>query len=109
MTWSVVLSDQAQRDFEMILIWTVDHFGEHQALRYSEQIELAVSGLEQGLPQLRVSARPELGAGIAATHIARPGQAARHVIYLRHVSGTREIDVLRILHDSQDPSRHLPD
>lgn len=109
MTWAVVLSGEAQRDFDDILIWTVDHFGERQALRYNALIELAVADLQQGLPQLRVRARPEIGEGMAATHISRPGQAARHLIYLRHVAGTQVIDVLRILHDSQDPGRHLID
>ena len=109
MTWSVVLSDEAQRDFDDILIWTVDHFGERQALRYNALIELSIDGLKLGPHQLSVRPRPELGEGVAAMHIARSGQPARHVLYLRHTTGAQEIAVLRILHDSQDPLRHLPE
>ncbi|HQV12847.1 MAG TPA: hypothetical protein PKW52_16025, partial [Nitrospira sp.] len=57
-----------------------------------------------------VKERPEIGSNIWTLHVARNGRKGRHFIMFQ-VAGAQDrkvIDVLRLLHDSMDLERHLP-
>lgn len=108
MGWTIRLAAQAEHDFRMILIWTREHFGKAQATVYAETLRLALEALLDGpdIPGVRI--RTELGAEIRVFHVARQGRKGRHFIVFRE-NQTGFIEVLRILHDSMDLKRHVPD
>jgi toxin ParE1/3/4 len=95
MGWTLRLAAQAEGDFRMILLWTREHFGSSQAMIYASTLRLALEELLDG---------PE----IPVLHVARQGRKGRHVVVFR-TEQAGVIDVLRILHDSMDLKRHVPD
>ena len=109
-TWSVRLSASAEADFRQILRWTSNHFGTMQAKIYAETLSSAMQALCAGPTIIGAIERPEIGANIRTLHIARNGRKGRHIIVFRisGPEGSKEIDILRVLHDSMDLERHLP-
>jgi len=109
-TWTVRLSAAAEADFRQILRWTVDNFGSAQARVYTDTLSSALKALNGGTSVIGVKERPEIGSNIWTLHVARNGRKGRHFIMFR-VAGAQDskvIDVLRLLHDSMDLERHLP-
>lgn len=104
--WRVRLADQAEQDLLDITVWTVEHFGARQAEAYAETLSLALEALHDGPDVLGCALREEIGPGIRTMHVARPGRKGRHFVVFR-ASAEQTIDVLRLLHDSMDLSRHL--
>lgn len=109
MSWTVRLSEAAQRDFGEIIEWTVERFGERQAVAYSDVLITAIQKLHAG-PQLAgVKTRDDIGKNILTLHVARAGRKGRHFLMLRADNDRdRVIEVVRILHDAMDLPRHLP-
>ena len=108
--WTVRLSAAAEADFRQILRWTVDNFGSPQAKAYANTLSSALKALCAGPSIIGVKERPEIGINIGTLHVARNGRKGRHFIMFR-ISDThdsKELDVLRFLHDSMDLERHLP-
>jgi len=107
--WDVILTESAEADFQAILQWTMEQFGEAQVRAYSETLSAAIEALVEG-PQL-VGARPrdDIAKGIHVLHVARNGRHGRHFLIFQASSSSlrRRIDVLRVLHDAMDLSRHL--
>lgn len=102
--WPVRLSRAAEADFEEIIAWTVEQFGERQALVYANTLSAAIDALHLGPTVAGVKQRPEIGSGICTLHVAREGKRGRHFVLFR-VSGDHDratIDVLRFLHDAMD-------
>ena len=92
-----MLRPDALRDLENIWWFGAQTWSPDQADRYSAEILDALSELAAGRRRLArgsVSSRFE---------ILRVGS---HHVYLRRSGDT--IDVVRILHQAQDPARHLP-
>ncbi|MGH7065743.1 MAG: type II toxin-antitoxin system RelE/ParE family toxin [Stellaceae bacterium] len=83
--WKARLSGAAERDFLSILEWTSDG---------------------PDLPGAR--RRIDIAPGVWSLHIARGGRRGRHLLLYR-VAGEGTIEIIRILHDSMDPARHLPE
>jgi toxin ParE1/3/4 len=109
-TWTVRLSQAAQDDFEGIIDWTVERFGEQQANLYAGVLIAAIQELHSAGPGLvGVKVRDDIGKGILTLHVARAGRKGRHLLML-HVGRDQDnvIDVVRILHDAMDLPRHLP-
>jgi len=109
-TWTVRLSAAAEADFRQILRWTVDNFGSAQARVYTDTLSSALKALSAGPSVIGVKERPEIGSNIWTLHVARNGRKGRHFIMFR-VAGAQDskvIDILRLLHDSMDLERHLP-
>jgi toxin ParE1/3/4 len=52
--------------------------------------------------------RDEIGAGIRTLHVARQGRKGRHFVAFSVTEG-HIINVLRLLHDSMDLAKHLPE
>jgi len=106
-SWTVQLARQAEQDFAEILQWTVRTFGPAQAEIYAETLGLAIEALSEGPDVTGSKARDEIFPGIRTLHITRQGRKGRHFVVFRTGSG-QMIEVLRLLHDSMDMTRHLP-
>lgn len=104
--WTVRLSRQAEQDCIEIVRWTKKSFGEVQARTCSESIALAIRALKDAPDILGSKLRDEIEPGIRTLHVAPSGRKGRHLAVFR-VGGEQIIDVLRLLHDSMDPPRHL--
>lgn len=107
--WAVRLTRAAEADFQDILIWTVEQFGARQARAYATTLMRAISALTPGPGVAGVRVREDLGSGVATFHVARARRKGRHLIVFRARTNRDEhvIEVLRILHDTMDLSRHL--
>jgi len=106
--WIVRLTHQAELDVLDITKWTAEQFGELQADHYLETISLALEALTNGPETPGVKNRNELAHDICTLHIARHGRKASHFVVFR-VSEAQVLDILRILHDRMELSRHIPD
>lgn len=109
-SWTVRLTAAAEADFEEILRWTVDQFGEAQARIYAGTISAALNDLAAGPTIVGARERDDILKGIFTLHVARKGRKGRHFVMFRvGCAPDREvIEVLRILHDAMDLQRHLP-
>jgi len=107
-TWSVRLAAAAETDFEAIIGWTLDQFGDVQARVYAEVLASAVEALTAGPNLPGVKARSEIGKHLFTLHVAREGRRGRHFVLFRVATapGRRQLDVLRILHDAMDLQRY---
>lgn len=105
--WVVRLALQAEQDYFDILRWTSENFGARQAEIYAETLLFALDALKDGPEILGVKAHNEIESGIRSLHVARNGRKGRHFVVFR-VGGEYLIDVLRLLHDSMDLTRHIP-
>ena len=103
--WIPRLSPAAEADFDDIVRWTAGRFGTWQSERYREQLYRTIDALRSGPDVPGSRSRPD--SDIRILHTARFGRRGRHAVYFR-VIGSREIEVVRILHDAMDTARHLP-
>lgn len=109
MSWTVHLSAAAQQDFNNIIDWTIEQFGDHQATVYAGVLVAAISELDGGPQQLGIKARDDIGKGMFTMHVARHHRKGRHFVMLRVADHEkRVIEVVRLLHDAMDLPRHLP-
>lgn len=108
--WRVRLAAAAEADFRQIVRWTKDNFGSAQARTYADTLGSALKDLADGPSVPGVRDRPEIGTDIRTLHVARKGRKGRHFILFRVSQGGGQnfIDVLRLLHDSMELTRHLP-
>lgn len=106
-SWRVWFAEGAERDFFGVLRWTTEQFGKRQARVYETTLRSALKALVAGPSALGYQMRPELGADVASLHVARQGRKGRHLLVFRAHEQDGVIEVLRILHDSMDPARHL--
>lgn len=104
--WTVRLTHQAELDVEAILAWTEDRFGTQQAEVYAEVLAVAVEALLAGPDAVGARKRDDILPGVRVLHVARHGKRGRHFLIFR-ASEDGQIDVLRVLHNSMDPARHL--
>jgi toxin ParE1/3/4 len=105
-TWHVRLTSAAERDFQSILTWTTEQFGEAQTRDYASILSAAIHALADGPDVLTSKARDEIAPGLRVLHAARFGRRARHMLLYR-AGPDAVIDVLRILHDAMDIERHV--
>lgn len=92
-----VLSPAAQADLETIWDYTVKHWGEAQAERYTRDIQAACEALSNGT--LISRSADEIRKGY---HKVAVGS---HVIFYRQRSDA--VEIVRILHQSMDVGRHI--
>lgn len=108
------LSGAARQDIEDLLAWSEEHFGQAARQRYEALLACALQDVAQDTSRPGIQARPELGAAVFSYHLVCSRQRAaakvmrpRHLLICRHtVSGV--VDILRVLHDALEISRHLP-
>ncbi len=105
MAFELRISDQAWRDIDEVLDWTLSNFGERQREAYWELILAAMTALVRDPGRAR--RRPDIHDSARTFHIARPGRAARHFLLVRIVD-PGVVEVGRLLYDGMDLSMHLP-
>jgi toxin ParE1/3/4 len=106
--WRIRLSQPAEHDFLAILQWTAEQFGRRQASVYRQTLIAALGALSADPFVPDSHARDEIQPGLRSLHVARNQRRGRHLIIYR-LAGQRTIDILRILHESMDVGRHVPD
>ena len=111
------ISPAARQDIRDILAWTQENFGERLADRYYALLIQVLRDIAEDPERIGSKERPEVlppGARLYHFHFSRNRVAGervkspRHfVLYRRLVDG--KLEIARILHDSRDLERHLPD
>jgi toxin ParE1/3/4 len=107
----------AQDDIVSILAWTDEHFGEPARLRYEALIEQAIVDIADDPDRPGATDRPEINSRARTYHLAHSRRrvspnlgrvkSPRHFLLFRLSEGG--IEISRVLHDSMDLARHLPD
>ena len=99
----------ASADLADIADWTSNWFGAAQTATYRDTISAAIEGLIDGLSTVGLKAKPEIGEGIYALHVARHGAKGRHFLLCRadETTAPPTMVVLRVLHDAMDLRRHV--
>jgi toxin ParE1/3/4 len=69
---------------------------------------LAIEALHDGPEILGTKVRGDITKGIHTLYVARQGRKGRHFVVFS-VSEGHIINVLRLLHDSMDLAKHLPE
>ncbi len=106
--WAVRLAEKAEHDLLDALVWTNDQFGALQADDYLETLTLALEALTDGPNIVGSKVRDDIGLGIRTLHVARLGRKGRYLVVFRMAEG-QAIDVIRLLHDSMNLAKQLPD
>jgi toxin ParE1/3/4 len=107
------LTHAAQSDIIAILAWSHERFGAEARKRYEALIAAAIRDAAERSDGVGHTARPELGEGVFAWHLAQSRSRSqggmvhrpRHFLICR-----RDGDLLvvgRVLHDAMELRRHL--
>lgn len=114
--YRVDLTDPALADIEDILRYTLDKYGRKMAQDYDRLIRQALRDLGQNPMRPGSKARPEIHEAIRSYHISlsktrahSPIKSPRHLVLYFEASKDSSVVISRILHDTRDLSRHLPD
>jgi toxin ParE1/3/4 len=109
-SWPIRLTAAAEVDFQGILRWTLEQFGEVQAQVYADTLSTALESLAAGPKVIGAIARNDIAKGLFTLHVARHARKGRHFIMFRvgRDKNREVIEVLRLLHDAMDVARHLP-
>jgi toxin ParE1/3/4 len=109
-SWSVRLTSPAEADFQNVIAWTLEQFGDRQAIIYAATLSAALNASTAGPTTVGVKERSDIGKGLFTLHVARSDRKGRHFVLFRAGSDQeRLIEVLRLLHDAMDLSSHVPD
>ena len=108
--WTVRLTKTAESDYQSIIVWTLREFGDLQARIYADTLSAALVALTAGPTTVGAKERSEIGKGVFTLHVARGGHKGRHFVLFRVGRGKhqRHIEVLRLLHDAMELTRHIP-
>lgn len=112
------LSPLAERDLEEILAWSHEQFGERGRLRYEALLVQAIRDVAANPRRPGCRPRPELAGGALTYHLLNSRdhvpktqgrvRKPRHFLLAR-LATDGALEIGRILHDSMDLERHLPD
>ncbi len=107
--WRVRLTVAAEADVRDIALWTANCFGAAQARAYAATLSGAIRELAEGPAVPGARRREDIAKGIMALHVVRGGRKGRHVVVYRVGAPAKPpvIDVLRVLHEAMDLSRHV--
>lgn len=108
--WPIHLTNAASADIEQAVRWSAVQFGPRQARVYAQTLSMALDALTEGPSAIGVDRRDDIGKALMSLHVARQGRKGRHVVIfrIRRHAGREVVEVLRVLHDSMDPARHVP-
>src|SRR6202790_3828697 len=108
--WTVRLTKTAESDFQSIIVWTLRKVGDPQARIYADTLSAALVALTAEPTTVGAKERSEIGKGVFTLHVARGGHKGRHFVLFRvgPDKHQRHIEVLRLLHDAMDLTRHIP-
>lgn len=112
------LSPLAEQDLEAVLGWSQERFGERGRLRYEALLVRAILDIAEDPERPGCHPRPELAPGAMTYHLLYSRdhvpratgrvRKPRHFLLFRFArDGALEIG--RVLHDSMDLARHLPE
>lgn len=113
-----VLAPVAERDIEQILAWSHEQFGEQARLRYEALLVRAIQDVVEDPDRAGSHERPEIAAVARTYHLRhsrdRVTRASGRVSRPRHfllyrVQSDGQVEIGRVLHESMDLPRHLPD
>jgi toxin ParE1/3/4 len=114
--FEVRVSQEARRDIRAILNWSEREFGKTAAVRYETLLTQALRDIGDDPERPGSRERPEImieGARTYHLEFSRGGKkgqgvkAPRHFLLYRR-RDKRVIEVGRVIHDSRDLTRHLP-
>jgi len=97
----VAVSGPASRDYAGIIDWTAEHFGAQQARHYGSYIDAALVALQQPDEPLDSRLSDDIMPNLWRWLVPR----TRHIVF--YLASPAEVRVLRILHVSMDPGRHI--
>ena len=115
---NVIIAPKARSDIAGILEWTHENFGPQTTKRYAKLIETAIQEIAADPERTGSEPRPEIAkkcrtyhlvhsrkrAGARGNRIRRP----RHLLLYR-VATAGNLEIGRVLHDSMELDRHLPE
>ncbi len=109
-------TDLARQDIRDITVWSRKHFGEAATGRYETLLKQGTKDLSNDPQRPGAQQRAAISPGVWTYHLRFSRDRAptasgvvkhpRHMVVYRFSNGV--INVLRILHDSRDLSRHVP-
>lgn len=112
-----IVSPAAEQDIEAILFWTEEQFGQEARLRYEAILIQAIADLAEDATRPGSHNRPELAASARTYHVRHSRNNVtlpvgrvknpRHFLLYR-VRDDGRLEISRILHDSMDLEKHLP-
>lgn len=112
------LAKAAEADIAALLDHTYDLFGEVARRRYETLLATALRDIAADIGRVGVKLRPELGEGVRSYHLRHSRNRAavdggvisrpRHLLLFRQID-VEIVGVGRVLHDSMEIERHLPD
>jgi len=102
----LVVGRLAESDLTNLAVWTAENFGTRQAEVYVDALLAAIDELVLDPFIARSKARDELAPGMRSLHMAKRGRRGRHLIL--YLVNERSITIVRILHDSMELARHMP-
>jgi toxin ParE1/3/4 len=115
---TVRIAPRARADIAGILAWTRDNFGPRTLARYANLIETAIEQVAADPVIIGSEHRPEIAAHCrtyhlvhARKHAGRRGnriRSPRHFLLYRVAAGD-VVEIGRVLHDSMEMERHLPE
>jgi toxin ParE1/3/4 len=107
------LADPAESDLATILSVSADRWGVGGRRRYAAVLAAAMRQVAAGPEGPLTRGRADLGRGLRSFHLMHARRAAEpalarppHVLYYR-VARDGMIEIVRVLHERMDPSRHL--
>lgn len=113
-----LIAPAAERDMEQIMKWTQHHFGDRARKQYESLQFQAIRDVSKKPDCVGAQVRPEIGEQLRTYHLWNSrnrvtGQiqrvkAPRHFLLFR-VCVSGQIEICRVLHDSMDLSRDLPE
>lgn len=109
------VSHQAQGDILDILRYTERTFGESARHRYQRLLQAAMNALLEEPERPGSKARSDIFPGLRSLHLyhcrlaVTSGRVSkpRHIVLYRTVTN-QTLEIVRILHDAMEISRHLP-
>ncbi len=114
---NLIIAPKARSDISSILAWTLESFGAQIMDRYERLIKTAVEEIEADPEVAQSELRPEIAKNCRTYHLFHSRQKAgargdrirepRYFLLYR-VTSAGAAEIGRILHDSMDLERHLP-
>ena len=98
------LASQYSEQLAALKVLIVDD--ENTMRKVERSLLQAIGELRAGPDIVGAKARDEVMRGLRTLHVARHGRRGRHFLMFRTQKQT--IEIVRILHDSMELSRHLP-
>jgi toxin ParE1/3/4 len=114
----LIVAPRARSDIVTILAWTEESFGPQTATRYAKLIETAIEDIAADPERVGSVARVELAPDYRTYHLfhsrKRAGTRGKRIRKPRHlllyrVRGAGVVEIGRVLHDSMDLQRHVPE